>query len=225
MTSNRPVERPDKASIGIHWWPRQGLYNKYLKRIVDVAFTLLLVPPAVAVIGVCAVFVKMFMPGPVFYRQERVGHNGERFYLTKLRTMVPDAEERTGPVWAVAGDPRVTPLGRMLRRTRIDELPQLFQVLKGEMSLVGPRPERPHFVSRLAEELPSYLDRLTVRPGITGWAQVNRCSENCFEDIYEKLRYDLYYVRHMSGPLDLEILRRTVGVVLGFGGSSKPHRD
>ncbi len=219
ITSKTPLCELEGPFARAYCQPPRSVYDRHLKRVVDVVLTLLLLPAAMAIIGVCATLVKIFMPGPVFYRQERVGHNGGRFYITKLRTMVPDAEKRTGPVWAEEGDPRVTPLGRMLRRARIDELPQLFHVLKGEMSLVGPRPERPHFVSRLAGELPSYLDRLAVHPGITGWAQVNHRYDSCFEDVCEKLRYDRYYVRHMSWALDLEILRRTIGVVIGGKGA------
>ena len=159
------------------------------------------------------------MPGPVFYRQERVGYRGKRFYLTKLRTMGLDAEKETGPVWAQEDDPRVTTFGRILRRARIDELPQLFHVLTGEMGLVGPRPERPYFVAEWAQRLPSYHERSRVLPGITGWAQVNHHYDGCFDDVCEKLRYDLYYIRRRSWALDLDTLRRTVGVIVHGHGA------
>jgi len=194
------------------------IYNRCGKRIVEVAIVVLLLPVAVVLIAACALLIKILSPGRVFYRQERVGYGGKPFGLLKLRTMIPDAENTTGPVWAAEDDCRVTGLGRLLRRTRLDELPQLFQVLTGHMALIGPRPERPQFVRQFAQDLPFYLTRLSVRPGITGWAQVNLHYDSCPRDVSEKLRYDLYYIRHLSLRLDLEILRRTVGVVVRGSG-------
>jgi len=191
-----------------------SMYNRYGKRIIEAAIVILLLPVAVVLIAVCALLIKILSPGPVFYRQERVGQGGKPFGLLKLRTMIPDAETTTGPVWASEDDSRVTGLGRLLRRTRVDELPQLFQVLTGEMALIGPRPERPQFVRQLAQDLPFYLARLSVRPGITGWAQVNLHYDGCRGDVHEKLRHDLYYIRHLSLRLDLTILRRTLVVVI-----------
>lgn len=196
-----------------------SMYNRYGKRIIEAAIVVLLLPVAVVLIAVCALLIKILSPGPVFYRQERVGQSGKPFGLLKLRTMIPDAETTTGPVWATEGDSRVTGLGRLLRRTRLDELPQLFQVLTGEMALIGPRPERPQFVRQLAQDLPFYLTRLSVRPGITGWAQVNLRYDGCPGDVSEKLWYDLYYIRRLSLRLDLEILCRTVGVVIRGTGA------
>ncbi len=196
-----------------------SMYNRYGKRIVEAAIVVLLLPVAVVLIAACALLIKILSPGPVFYRQERVGQGGRSFGLLKLRTMIPDAETATGPVWAAEDDCRVTGLGRLLRRTRLDELPQLFQVIAGEMALIGPRPERPQFVRQFAQDLPFYLTRLSVRPGITGWAQVNLHYDGCSGDVSEKLRHDLHYIRHLSLGLDLEILRRTLTVVIRGSGA------
>ncbi len=196
-----------------------SIYSRYGKRIVEVAIVVLLLPVAVVLIAACALLIKILSPGPVFYRQERVGQGSKPFGLLKLRTMVPDAEDTTGPVWAAEDDSRVTGLGRLLRRTRLDELPQLFQVLTGEMALIGPRPERPQFVRQFIRHLPFYPTRLSVRPGITGWAQVNSHYDTCFGDVCEKLWYDLYYIRHLSLRLDLEILRRTFTVIIRGSGA------
>ncbi len=197
-------------------------YNKYatrLKRVLDVVITILLMPLAATIIGLCAVLIKVFSPGPVFYRHSRVGRNGRHFTLAKLRTMIPDAEAETGPVWAAENDPRVTGIGRILRMMRLDELPQLLHVLTGQMSLIGPRPERPPIAEQLKQEIPLYETRLLVRPGITGWAQINHKYDSSTEDVIEKLRYDLYYIRNISFGLDLQILLRTIGVVLGRKGA------
>ncbi|WP_201727510.1 sugar transferase [Acidocella sp. C78] len=164
---------------------------------------------------VAAGLIKLDSPGPVFYRQTRVGQHGKIFTLLKFHSMRVDAE-RDGPRWASVGDPRVTRVGRFLRLTRIDELPQLLNVLRGDMSLIGPRPERPHFVDQLAEVVPNYQSRHEIPPGITGWAQVNYPYGASVEDARHKLSYDLYYLRHRSRGLDFRILLRTVRVVL-FG--------
>ena len=196
-----------------------SMYNRHGKRVIEAAIVVLLLPVAVVLIAACALLIKILSPGPVFYRQERVGQGGKPFGLLKLRTMIPDAETTTGPVWAAEDDSRVTGLGRLLRRTRLDEVPQLFQVLTGEMALIGPRPERPQFVRKFAQDVPFYLTRLSVRPGITGWAQVNLHYDGCSGDVSEKLWYDLYYIRRLSLRLDLEILGRTVGVVIRGTGA------
>lgn len=194
-------------------------YATWLKRFADLILTILFMPLALPIIAICAILVKLLSGGPVFYRQERIGKDGVPFTFTKLRTMVVDAEARTGPVWAMADDPRITPIGRFLRRTRLDELPQLFSVLNGDMSLIGPRPERAHFVDKFKREIPLYEKRLMVRPGITGWAQVHHNYDRCTDDVIEKLRYDLYYVRHLSLSLDIQIILKTIGVVLGKKGA------
>jgi exopolysaccharide biosynthesis polyprenyl glycosylphosphotransferase len=156
--------------------------------------------------------------GPLFYRQQRVGRGGRPFVVVKFRTMVPDAEGANGAVWARQGDPRVTPVGRVLRRLRLDELPQVWNVVRGEMSFVGPRPERPQFVGQLAGALPIYRVRHAVRPGITGWAQIRHGYGGTVEDGRIKLEYDLFYVKHAGLLLDLLILLRTIPVMLGLRG-------
>jgi sugar transferase (PEP-CTERM system associated) len=161
-----------------------------------------------------AVAVKLSSRGPVLYRQTRVGWQGRTFTLYKFRSMHENAEASTGAVWAVKDDPRVTPVGRWLRRLRLDELPQFFNVLRGDMSLVGPRPERPEFVEELSARIPFYRQRLWVRPGITGWAQINHKYGDTFEDAARKLEYDLYYIKHLSLALDLYVLFHTLKTVI-----------
>jgi len=161
---------------------------------------------------------RLTSPGDVFYRQERVGEGGRTFHVVKFRSMVMDAEERSGAVWARRNDDRITPAGRLLRKMRIDELPQFWNVLRGDMSLIGPRPERPEFVDQLAQEIPFYRMRHAVRPGITGWAQVKYGYGASVEDSLIKLQYDLYYIKHEGLYMDLLILLRSVQVVLGMQG-------
>ncbi|MBM4431603.1 MAG: sugar transferase, partial [Chloroflexi bacterium] len=160
----------------------------------------------------------LWSPGPLFYRQTRVGRRGRPFQVYKFRSMIPAAEAEGGAVWAGEGDPRVTRVGRFLRRTRLDELPQVWNVLKGEMSLVGPRPERPEFVASLVAHVPYYQARHAVRPGITGWAQVRYGYGSSVEDARVKLEYDLYYIKHQSLYLELSILAKTAAVMLGLRG-------
>ncbi len=164
----------------------------------------------------CAVLIKLTSRGPAIYKQDRVGQNGRVFTLFKLRTMYEDAEAQTGPVWAAGDheDPRVTPVGRILRRTHLDEFPQLLNVLKGEMSLIGPRPERPHFVSQLKGEIPEYEKRLEVKPGITGLAQIRNGYDRNLRDVRRKVRLDTQYIRRMSWALDVSILVGSVRRVL-----------
>jgi exopolysaccharide biosynthesis polyprenyl glycosylphosphotransferase len=157
-------------------------------------------------------------PGPLFYRQERVGQGGVIFNIIKFRTMVPNAEEITGAVWANERDDRITWMGRILRPTRLDELPQFINILKGEMSLIGPRPERPEIIEDLTQLLPFYRARHAVRPGITGWAQVEYRYGNCVEDAKTKLEYDLYYVKHTGPLLDLRIILQTIPIMLRGAG-------
>jgi len=166
-----------------------------------------------------ALAVKLTSRGPVIYRQERVGWRGQTFQLLKYRTMRVDAEASSGPVWASGeDDPRITRLGRLLRKTRLDELPQLVNVLRGEMSFVGPRPERPHFVNALRQVIPLYDERHTVRPGITGWAQIRCGYGSSIEDAEQKLQYDLYYIKHVSLAFDLGVMVDTLKVmVVGRG--------
>jgi exopolysaccharide biosynthesis polyprenyl glycosylphosphotransferase len=158
-------------------------------------------------------------PGPVFFRQLRVGNREKPFMLYKFRTMRQDAEEQTGATWATKNDPRVTKLGRFFRNSRIDEIPQLINVLRGDMSFIGPRPERPEFVEKLNQIIPYYSKRHFIKPGLTGWAQVRYSYGSSVEDAIEKLRYDLYYIKNLSPFLDTLIFLETIKVVLfGRGG-------
>ena len=168
---------------------------------------------------ITALAVKLSSAGPILYRQKRVGMDGVPFTLYKFRSMRVDAEEGTGAVWAMKNDPRVTPVGRIIRKIRFDELPQLFNVLKGEMSIVGPRPERPEFVKAITELMPYYRQRHAVRPGITGWAQINYEYSDTVQDSITKLEYDLYYIKHMSWSLDLYIIFHTVKTILLHRGA------
>lgn len=194
-------------------------YATRFKRLADLSLTIVLMPLTLVLIGVCGLLIKLFSRGPIFYHQERIGKDGVPFVFTKLRTMVVDAEKNTGPVWAAADDPRITPIGRFLRKTRLDEIPQLFSVLKGDMSLIGPRPERAHFVNNFKHEIPLYEKRLMVPPGITGWAQIHHNYDQCTDDVIEKLRYDLYYIRNLSFSLDAQIVLKTLGVMIGKKGA------
>jgi exopolysaccharide biosynthesis polyprenyl glycosylphosphotransferase len=169
---------------------------------------------------ICAALVRLTSAGPVVYHQVRVGQHGKDFRVHKFRSMRNDAEATTGAVWAQAGsDPRVTWLGRILRRTRLDELPQLWNVLVGDMSLVGPRPERPEFVKDLTVQIPFYGQRHVVKPGLTGWAQVRYAYGASVEDSMEKLQYDLFYIKNLSMPLDIYIILETIKTVLMRRGS------
>jgi len=188
------------------------------KRMGDLVIALVGVAPVALLIPIAALINAVSSPGPLFYRQTRVGLGGRRFEMLKFRTMVPEAEATGSPVWASSSDPRVTPLGRALRPMRIDELPQLINILRGEMSLIGPRPERPEFATELAETLPFYRARHVVRPGITGWAQVRFGYGNSVEHAKIKLEHDLYYVKNAGLLLDLRILLRTIPVMLSFQG-------
>ena len=167
-----------------------------------------------------AVAIKSTSPGPVLYKQERTGRNGEPFQVMKFRSMRTDAEKTSGPVWAQADDPRVTPIGKWLRKLRLDELPQFLNVIKGEMSFVGPRPERPHFVDDLKEQIPFYDLRHSVRPGITGWAQVCYSYGATIEDSKVKLEYDLFYIKNNSISFDCLILFQTIKIML-FGKGAR----
>ena len=192
----------------------QGYLRTRVKRISDIFFSMILLIVALPVMLVTALLIALEDGFPVFYRQERVGLNGRTFDVIKFRSMRLDAEKDGMPVWARSADDRVTRVGRVIRKMRIDELPQLFCVLNGDMSLVGPRPERPFFVDQLTREIPFYALRHSVKPGLTGWAQVCFHYGSTVEDAAEKLQYDLYYVKNHSLFLDLVVLFETVGVVI-----------
>ncbi len=189
-------------------------WEKRLKRILDIIVSLFILIISSPIILLAAIAIKIDSKGMVFFKQERCGLNNKTFRIIKFRSMVQDAEIKTGPVWSQKGDPRITRVGKIIRKLRIDEIPQMLNVLRGEMSLVGPRPERPFFVEKLSEEIPYYRRRLKVRPGITGWAQVKHKYDESIEDVKIKLRYDLFYIENMSLRMDFKILFRTVFVVL-----------
>jgi len=197
----------------------QGLYRRTAKRLLDMAVSMLLLVLAAPVIVFTGVAIRLESRGPIFYAQERVGRNGRPFRVFKFRSMRLDAEKDGQPQWAAKKDDRVTQVGGFIRRYRIDELPQIVNVLKGDMSLVGPRPERPFFVEQLRREIPYYAVRHCVKPGVTGWAQVRYQYGSTIEDSMEKLQYDLYYVKNHSIFLDILILLETVGVVLSGKGA------
>jgi exopolysaccharide biosynthesis polyprenyl glycosylphosphotransferase len=184
------------------------------KRLFDIAASLALLILALPVILLTAIAIKLESKGPAFYRQQRVGLYGTGFDCLKLRSMRTDAEIAGQALWAEKDDPRITRVGRIIRKVRIDELPQCWSVLKGEMSFVGPRPERPQFVDDLESKLPYYAERHMVKPGITGWAQINYPYGASIEDSRQKLEYDLYYAKNYSPFLDLLILLQTIRVVL-----------
>jgi exopolysaccharide biosynthesis polyprenyl glycosylphosphotransferase len=186
-----------------------------MKRWFDVAVASIMFLICLPVLALAMICIYIDSPGPVFYKQERVGYKGKLFKVVKLRSMRLDAE-KDGPRWAQKHDPRVTRVGAFLRSTRIDELPQLLNVIRGEMSLIGPRPERPMFVEQFNREIPGFQNRLLMKPGLTGWAQVNGGYDISPE---EKLELDLYYIRNASLWLDLRILARTVKVVLTGEGA------
>jgi len=190
--------------------PRTVALLRLYSWIIGIAGLVLLLP----VIVVVAILVKATSAGPVFFRQSRVGLNGAVFTLYKFRSMDKDAEALTGAVWASHDDPRVTVIGRWLRRLRLDELPQLFNVIRGEMSIVGPRPERPEFVEVLQQRNTFYTQRHCVRPGITGWAQINHKYSDSIEDSLIKLEYDLYYIKNLALSLDAYIILSTIKTML-----------
>ncbi len=190
-----------------------------LKRLLDLVAALVGITLSLVPCLLVALAIKATSRGPVFFLQERTGQDGRTFRLVKFRTMRTDAERDSGPVWAQKNDARVTPVGRFLRLTRIDEIPQFWNILLGQMSFVGPRPERPHFVEQLAHKVPFYPLRHTVKPGLTGWAQVRHPYGASIDDAQEKLRYDLYYIKNMNPLFDLNIIYRTITVILGAKGA------
>jgi Undecaprenyl-phosphate glucose phosphotransferase len=193
--------------VGLRESPHFGL-NVVVKRLMDVALSLIGLILLSPVMGAIALVIKLTSPGPIFYRQERCGLNGRTFWMLKFRTMCVDAETQTGPVWAKKDDPRRTRWGAFLRRTSLDELPQLINVLRGDMSLVGPRPERPIFIHQFSRSIPNYMARHCVKAGITGWAQVHGWRGNT--SLRKRVEYDLYYITHWNPWLDLRILWMTI---------------
>ncbi len=208
----------DSALLKIIFHPLSS-WDRFLKRTMDIVLstlTLLILSPILQII---TLFIKIDTPGPVFYKQKRVGFRGKIFVLYKFRSMISDAEKHTGPIWAEKNDKRITHVGGILRPFRLDELPQLINVLKGDMSFVGPRPERPHFVADLKKKIPLYNLRLNVHPGVTGLAQVRHAYDRSLEDVKKKLEYDLEYINNMSLRLDLKIFMKTILTVLKKQGA------
>ena len=193
-------------------------YPSKVKVIPDVVFAIVLLIIGLPLWFFIVCVIKLDSKGPIFFKQVRLGKNNEKFTLIKFRTMIENAEIETGPVWTDKKDPRITFVGKGLRRFYLDEVPQLLNVLKGEMSLVGPRPERPFFVEKLEKEYPLYSRRLKIRPGITGWAQIKHSYDERIEDIREKLKYDFYYIENVDIWLDIKILLGTILVVLSGKG-------
>lgn len=202
-----PVER--SASFSLY---------KAFRRAIDILIALVGCFLVAIIVPVVWFANRVLDPGDLFYRQTRVGQGGRLFEIIKFRSMVMDAEKYSGAVWAAEDDPRITVIGRFLRRTRLDEIPQFWNILQGDMSLIGPRPERPHFVKQLSDKIPSYRTRHALKPGLTGWAQVKYRYGASVEDSLLKLQYDLYYVKHQSAYLDVLILINTIRVVLGMQG-------
>ncbi len=220
LTGQVPVEHAGKDLHVVMPLTQSAGYRTYLglRRLTDIVLGLAGCTVTVSMVPVVWLINRLTSPGDVLYRQTRVGRGGRLFTLLKFRSMVMGAEEDIGVVWAKKNDPRITPLGRLFRRARLDELPQFYNVLKGEMSLIGPRPERPELVEKLAREIPFYRVRHAIRPGITGWAQVKYDYGASVEDALIKLRFDLYYIKHQGPYLDLLIVLKTIQVILGMGG-------
>ncbi len=224
--TTEPFMAPEPSSIalvstGFIGWLIRFARKRFreFKRYFDIfvsAFGFVVAAPIICITGL---FIKLVSPGPIFFTQKRVGLNGEIFSIYKLRTMKVDAEKETGPVWASEDDPRLIKFGRIIRKLHLDELPQLYNVLKGDMSIVGPRPERPVFVDELSEKIEEYPKRLRVKPGITGLAQVRHKYDETIEDVKKKVKYDLLYIREMCLMVDIRILLRTIVVALTGRGA------
>jgi exopolysaccharide biosynthesis polyprenyl glycosylphosphotransferase len=211
--------------IGSQWYSALPLrknpfdtFNRIGKRLLDLVCGTIIGAILLVVFPFVALAIKLDSPGPIFYKQERVGQYGAKFNVYKFRSMVQNAERNGKAQWAVKGDARITKVGYFIRKTRLDELPQVLNVLRGEMSMVGPRPERYQFIKELQKEIPFYRTRLAAKPGLTGWAQINYGYGSTVEDALIKLQYDLYYLKHWSPWLDLKILLRTFSVVLKMQG-------
>jgi exopolysaccharide biosynthesis polyprenyl glycosylphosphotransferase len=193
-------------------------FDLVARRVLDIICGLIVAAIFAVVFPFVAIAIKLDSPGAIFYKQERVGLKGSKFTIYKLRSMVQNAERNGQAQWATKGDARITKVGNFIRKTRLDELPQVINVLKGEMSMVGPRPERQQFIDKLEHQIPNFNKRLAVKPGLTGWAQVNYGYGSTVEDAKIKLNYDLYYCKHQSLALNFQILLRTFAVVLKMQG-------
>ena len=214
ITGKVPVESIRLASLLFSPGCYASRFHLFYKRVASIVVSMTGLLLSLPLHPFIVLAIKLTSPGPVLYHQKRVGRDGGVFECYKFRTMRADAEADIGPTWAADDDPRITPIGKFLRLSRMDEIPQLWNVLKGDMSLIGPRPERPEFVNKLIGEIPFYHLRHTVRPGITGWAQVRYKYGSSVEDAKEKLRYDLFYIKNMSAGLDLLIFLNTIKIIL-----------
>ena len=192
------------------------LYGRLFKPILEIFIAIILFVLLIPFVGIIALLIKIDSPGRIFYTQERDGKDGRKFAIIKFRTMIENAELNTGAVYTTDNDPRITKVGKFLRKWRLDEIPQLLNIIKGNMSLVGPRPERHVFIKEFEEKIPFYTQRLAVRPGLTGWAQIKYPYASSIEQTEEKLQYDLYYIKNMSFVMDFAILLKTIKAVL-FG--------
>jgi len=199
---------------------KKSFFQSFLKRLTDILFSFIMLVMFLPVILATAILIKIDSKGPVFFSQSRVGQKGKIYNVFKFRSMIIDAEKQSGPVWAQSNDHRITRIGKFIRKWRIDEIPQLWNVLKGDMSFAGPRPERDYFVKKLEDIIPYYSQRFSVKPGVTGWAQVSYGYGASVEDAVEKLSYDLFYIKNMSVFMDLIIIMRTVKTVL-FGKGAR----
>ena len=199
---------------------RKSRFKSFAKRSGDLILSVLMLIMLSPLMLITAVLIRLESQGPIIFSQERTGQYGKPFKIKKFRSMVADAEKKTGPVWAGENDDRITRVGRVIRKLRIDELPQLWNVFRGEMSFVGPRPERQHFIRELEKQIPYYSERCTVKPGLTGWAQVCYPYGASVEDAVEKLNYDLFYIKNLTFFLDLLVIFRTVKIVL-FGKGAR----
>ncbi len=220
ITGQVPVEHVSNNWAVVLPMDGGSIFNPQMaiKRILDIVISLVGMMVFIILLPFLALIIRLDSPGDIFYSQERTGLNGRTFRIYKFRSMRADAEAKTGAVFSQKGDPRVTRVGRFMRKTRLDELPQIVNILRGDMSIVGPRPERPEHIKRLTEKIPFYRTRLVIRPGLTGWAQVRYNYGSTDEDALIKLQYDLYYIRHQSLLLDLNIILRTVYKVIQMGG-------
>jgi lipopolysaccharide/colanic/teichoic acid biosynthesis glycosyltransferase len=224
MYLERTVDTPEPSPLARHGWadpppadlPARRPWYPPCRAVAEFAAALILLVLTAPVLLVAAALVRVTSQGPAVYKQTRVGRGGRLYTMFKLRSMYHECERQSGPCWSSRGDPRVTPVGRVLRYTHVDELPQLWNVLKGDMSLIGPRPERPEFVARLERDIPRYGERMRVRPGVTGFAQVQLPYDSGLESVRCKLAYDLYYIEALSPWLDMRILLSTALKMIGI---------
>ncbi|SVC99023.1 uncharacterized protein METZ01_LOCUS351877 [marine metagenome] len=193
-------------------------FQSIMKRVIDMILSFIILTLLFPLILILMIIISLNSPGGIFYKQVRLGKNSVRFNLYKFRTMYVNSEDTTGPIWAEKNDPRITSAGKVLRKFHLDEIPQLYNVFMGKMSIVGPRPERPHIINNLIEEIPYYIHRMKVKPGITGWAQIRGTYDANLQDVYVKLKNDFYYIENISLFLDFKIILLTVWTIIKAKG-------